>query len=100
MSEVGAHNPGGMPPGKGPRRLKKYSIDQTIGALKTNSATVMIIKHIAYITCLLSNDAWHAYGVMVVYDIHHGAGRITYFAESAILFLADTLMGEVVARSN
>ena len=28
---------------------------------------VMFIKHIAYITCLVINDAWHAYGVIVVY---------------------------------
>ena len=41
---------------------------------------VMIIIHIAYITCLVINDAWHAYGVIGVYMIHHGAGRISYFA--------------------
>ena len=41
---------------------------------------VMIIIHIAYITCLVTNDAWHAYGAIVVYKIHHGAGRILYFA--------------------
>ena len=41
---------------------------------------VLIIIHIAYITCLVTNDAWHAYGVIVVYNIHHGAGRISYFA--------------------
>ena len=60
---------------------------------------VMIIIHIAYITCLVTNDAWHAYGVIVVYEIHHEAGRLSYFAEPAILFLAGTLMGEVGARS-
>ena len=59
----------------------------------------MIIIHIAYITCPVINDAWNAYGVIVVYEIHHGAGRISYFAEPAILFLAGTLMGEVGARS-
>ena len=60
---------------------------------------VMIITHIAYITCLVTNDAWPAYGVIVVYKIHHGAGRISYFAEPAILWLASTRMGEVGARS-
>ena len=59
----------------------------------------MTIIHIAYITCLVTNDAWHAYGVIVVYKIHDGAGRISYFAETAILWLAGTLMGEVLARS-
>ena len=60
---------------------------------------LMIIIHIAYITCLVTNDAWHAYGVIVVYKIHHGAGRISYFAEPAKLWLGGTLMGEVGARS-
>ena len=60
---------------------------------------VMIIIHIAYITCLVTNDAWHAYCVIGVYKIHHGAGRTTYFARPAILWLAGTLMGEVGARS-
>ena len=54
---------------------------------------VMSIIHIAYITCLANNDAWHAYGVIVVYKIHHGSGRISYFAEPAMLWLAGTLMG-------
>ena len=58
---------------------------------------VMIIIHKASITCLVTNDAWHAYGVIVVYLIHHG-GRISYFAELAILWLTGTLMGEVGAR--
>ena len=58
---------------------------------------VMIILHIAYITCLVINDAWHAYGVIVVYKIHDGASRISYFAEPAILWLAGTVMGEVGA---
>ena len=44
---------------------------------------VMIIIHIAYITCLVTNDAWHAYSVIVVYNIHHGAGLMSYFAEPA-----------------
>ena len=60
---------------------------------------VMIIIRIAYITCLVINDAWHAYGVIVVYKIHDGAGRISYFADPALLWLAGTLMGEVEARS-
>ena len=70
-----------------------------MGARKTNSAMVMIIIHIAYITCLVTNDGWHAYGVMVIYKIHHGAGRISYFAEPAMLWLAGTSVGEVEARS-
>ena len=55
---------------------------------------VMIIIHIAYITCIVTSDAWHANGVMLVYKIHHGAGRISYFAEPAMLRLASTVMGE------
>ena len=60
---------------------------------------VMIITHIAYITCLVTNDSWHAYDVMGVYKIHHGDGRISYFAEPAILLLAGTAIGEVGARN-
>ena len=60
---------------------------------------VMIIIHIAYISCLLTNDAWHAYGEIGVYKIHDGVGRIAYFAEPAILWLAGTLMSEVGAHS-
>ena len=60
---------------------------------------VMSIIHIACIACLVTNDAWHAYGVIVVYKIHHAAGRISYFVEPAMLWLAGTLMGEVGARS-
>ena len=56
---------------------------------------VMIIIHIAYITCLVTNDAWHAYGVIVIYEIHQRAGRISYFAGSAIMRLAGTVRGEV-----
>ena len=59
---------------------------------------VMIIIHIAYITCLVPNDAWHAYDVKRVYKIHHGAGRISHFVEPAIPWLAGTVMGEVGAR--
>ena len=58
---------------------------------------VMIIIHIAYITCLVTKNAWLAYGVIGVYKIHHGAGQISYFAEPAILPLAGTVMGEVGA---
>ena len=57
----------------------------------------MIIMHVAYITCLVTNDAWNASIVMVVYNIQYGAGRISYFSEQAILWLAGTLMGEVGA---
>ena len=49
---------------------------------------VFIIIHIAYITCLVTNDAWHAYDVITVYMIHHGACRISHFAEPAILCFA------------
>ena len=59
---------------------------------------VMIIIHIAYITFLVTIDAWHAYSVIVVYKIHHEAGRISCFAKPAILWLAATLMGEVLAQ--
>ena len=48
---------------------------------------VIIIIHIADITCLLNNDGWHAYDVIVVYKIHHGAGPDSYFTEQAILWL-------------
>ena len=58
---------------------------------------VMIIIHIAYITCLVTNDAWHAYGVIVVYKIHHGADRISHFAEPLMLRMAGAVMGEVGA---
>ena len=58
---------------------------------------VMIIIHIAHIPCLVTNDAWHAYDVIGVYKIHHGAGQISYFADQAVLRLAGTVMGEVGA---
>ena len=60
---------------------------------------VMIIIHIAYITSLVTNDAWNAYGVIGVYKIHHRAGRISCYAEPAILWLASTVMGEVGAHN-
>ena len=56
---------------------------------------VMIIIYIAYITCLVTNDDWHAYDVIGVYKIHLRAGGITYFAEPRILRLAGTVIGEV-----
>ena len=65
----------------------------------TNYVMVMIIIHIAHITCLVTKVAWHAYGVIGVYKIHHGDGRISYFAEPTILWLAGTVMGEVGARN-
>ena len=67
-------------------------------ARQTNYVMVMIIIHIVYITSLVTNDAWHAYDVIVVYIIPHGDGRISYFVEPAILWLAGTVMGEVEAR--
>ena len=58
---------------------------------------VMIIIHIAYITFLVTNDAWRADDVIGVYNIHLRAGGISYFAELAILRFAGTVMGEVGA---
>ena len=52
----------------------------------------MINIHIAYITCLETNDAWHAYDAIGVYKIHHRAGEISYFAEQAILWLTGTVI--------
>ena len=37
---------------------------------------VMIIIHIAYITMLVTNDAWNAYDVLEVYKIHHEHGWV------------------------
>ena len=56
---------------------------------------VMIIIHIANITCLVTNDAWNVHDVIGVYRIHHRAGGISHFAELAILRLDGTVMGEV-----
>ena len=42
---------------------------------------VMVIINIASITCLVTNDAWHAYDVIGVYKVHHGAGRVSYFTD-------------------
>ena len=58
---------------------------------------VMIIIHIAYITCLVTNDAWHGYDVIGVYKIHLRAGGILYFAEPAILRLDGRVMAKVGA---
>ena len=58
---------------------------------------VMITIHIAYITCLVTKDAWHGYSVIVVYKIHHGAGQISYFIGSGNTMVAGTPMGEVAA---
>ena len=58
---------------------------------------VMIIIHIACITCLVTNNAWNAHDVIGVYKIHLRAGGISCFAEPAILRLAGTVMGEVGA---
>ena len=60
---------------------------------------VIIIIHIAYITCLVTNDAWHAYDVIGFYKIHLRAGGISYFAEPTILRMAGTVMGEVGDRN-
>ena len=43
----------------------------------------MIMIHIAYSTCLVTNDTWHPYDVIGVYKIQHRAGEISYFAEQA-----------------
>ena len=52
----------------------------------------MINIHIAYISCLATNDAWHAYDVIGVYKIHHRACEISYFAEQVILWLTGTVI--------
>ena len=54
---------------------------------------------LAYITCLVTNDSWHAYDVIGVYKINHGAGRVSSFTKPAMLWLAGTVMGEVGSRS-
>ena len=60
---------------------------------------VMITLRMACITCLVTSDAWPAYDVIGVYKMHHGAGRISYFAEPAILWLGGTAMGEVESHN-
>ena len=71
-----------MPPGHEAKTIgeKKYCIDLSIGARKANSVMVMIITHIAYIVCFVTNDAWHSYDVISVCKIHHRFDRISYFA--------------------
>ena len=59
----------------------------------------MIIIHFAYITCLVTNDAWHDYDVIGVYKIQHRAGEISYFAEQTILWLTGAVIDEVGARN-
>ena len=59
----------------------------------------MIIIHIAYITCLVINDAWHDSDVIGVYKIHLRADGISYFAEPAIMRMAGTVMGKVGDRN-
>ena len=49
------------------------------------------------ITCLVTNDAYHAYDLIGIYKIHHGAGRVSCFTEPATLWLAGTAMVEVAA---
>ena len=67
-----------MPPGQNDKTIgsKIYYFDKLIGTGKTNSVMVMFIIHIAYITCLVTNDALHTYDVIGVYIILHGAGQI------------------------
>ena len=60
---------------------------------------IMIIIHIAYITSLVTHDAWHAYDVIGVYKIHHGAVRVSYCMEPAILRFAGTVMVAVGPRN-
>ena len=60
---------------------------------------VMIIIHIAYITYLVTNDAWHAYDVNELYNIHHGAGRISYFHNSKNWQYCGWLVGRGRGRS-
>ena len=52
----------------------------------------MINIHIAYITCLVTNEAWNAYDLIGVYKIHRRAGEISYIAEQAILRLTGTVI--------
>ena len=53
---------------------------------------LMINIHVAYIICLVTNDAWHLCDVIGVYKIHHRAREISYFAEQAILWLTGTVI--------
>ena len=67
-----------MPRGQNNKTIgpNKYYFDKLLGSRKTNSVMVMIIIHRAYISCLVTNDARHAYDVIGAYKILHGARRI------------------------
>ena len=67
-----------MPPGQNNKTIgpKIYYFDKLIGIRKTSYVMVMFIIHIAYITSLVTNDAWQTYDVIWVYKILHGAGQI------------------------
>ena len=69
---------GGMPAGQNDNTIgpKIYYFDKLIGTRKTKSVMVLFIIHIAYITCIVTSDAWHTYDVNGVYKILHGAGQI------------------------
>ena len=58
---------------------------------------LMIVIHIAYITCLVTNDVWNAYDIIGVYNLR--ASGISCIAEPAVLRMAGTVMGEVGARN-
>ena len=77
MGEVVAHNRRHAP-GQNDKTFgsKTYYFYKLIGTRKNNSVMVMFIIHIAYITCLVTNDAWHTYDVIGVYMILHGVGQI------------------------
>ena len=63
---------------------------------------VMIIIHIAYITCLVTNDAFHAYDVIGVYKIHHRAGEISFLGAANIVvdWYRYTRSGPVAVNGN
>ena len=90
---------GACPSGKESKTIGPtiYCIVSPISARKSNCVMVMVTIHIAYVTCLVTNDAGHAYGVIGVYKLHLRTDGISYFAKPAILWLAGTLMGEVGA---
>ena len=53
--------------------------------------------YVKYFTCTYVRR--HDYEVIGVYKILHGAGRVSYFTEPAILWLDGTVMEEVGARN-
>ena len=67
-----------MPPGQNGKTIgsKKHYFDKIIGTGETNSVIGIIIRHIAYITFLVTNDTLHIYYVIGVYKILHGADQI------------------------